>query len=234
MGRQSTARDSGSTPASCPGPAFCTSALTPVRATFPRTPLPTAIRRPSVCEVVPASALISISLVRIVHDADADVIVAEVFLDLAHDVGHHLLGVLAGNRHFRNVVEERQMAGAALLLGKQARILDRHSQLAGRGLHDFQVPRLELQFPLGAQRRHHSRRLYRQGKSARRKTTAPDAQARSRPPVSTAPVPDRISISSGSPVLRMYSVNPLPTGRERLGATMPPSISSSKRISSSS
>ena len=95
----------------------------------------------------------------IVHDADADVIVVEVLLDLAHDVGHHLFGVFAGDGHLRDVVEKRKMPGAALLLGKQARILDRHSQLTGDGLHDLKIPGHELRFPLRTQRGHHSHRF---------------------------------------------------------------------------
>src|SRR5208337_5394508 len=89
-------------------------------------------------------------------DADADVIVAEVLLYLAHDVGHHLLGVFARDRHFRNAVEKREVPGAALFLGKQARILDGYPQLTGCGLHDLEVSRQELRFPLRTQRRHYS------------------------------------------------------------------------------
>ena len=92
----------------------------------------------------------------VVHDADADVIVAEILLDLAHDVSHHLFGVFARYRHFRNAVKKREMPGAALLLGKQARILDCYPQLTGCRLHDLKVPVQELRFPLRTQRRHHS------------------------------------------------------------------------------
>ena len=95
----------------------------------------------------------------VIHDADADVVVAEVLLDLAHDVGHHLFGVLARDRHFRNTVEKGEMPRAALLLGKQARILDRDSELTGCGLHDLEISSLELRFPLRAHRRHHSCRF---------------------------------------------------------------------------
>ncbi len=83
-------------------------------------------------------------------------IVAEVLLDLAHDVSHHLFGVFARDRHFRNAVEKREVPGAALLFGEQARILDGYSQLTGGGLHHLEVPVQELRFPLRTQRRHHS------------------------------------------------------------------------------
>jgi len=45
------------------------------------------------------------------------------------------------------------------VLGKQPCVLDGHSQLASGGLHDLEIPVLELQFPFRAQRRHHSHRL---------------------------------------------------------------------------
>ena len=51
------------------------------------------------------------------------------------------------------------MPGTALLLGKQARILDRNPELPGYGLHDLQVPGLELRFPLRTPRRHDSYRF---------------------------------------------------------------------------
>src|SRR5271163_5292496 len=51
------------------------------------------------------------------------------------------------------------MPGAALLFGKQARILDGHSQLTGGRLHYLEVTGHKLRFPLRTQRRHHSGRL---------------------------------------------------------------------------
>ena len=94
----------------------------------------------------------------VVHDADADVIVVEVFLDLAHDVGHHLLGIFAGDGHFRNAVQEGEMAGAALLFSEQAGVFDGYAKLAGGGLHDLEIPGLKLRFALCAQCGHDSRR----------------------------------------------------------------------------
>ena len=92
----------------------------------------------------------------VVENADADVIEAEILLDLGHDGGQHLLRVLAGDGGLRNVVEERQLARAPLLLGEQAGILHRHRNLAGGGLHDFQIARLENVLALRIHGRHHS------------------------------------------------------------------------------
>ena len=151
MGMQSTERESGSTPCSWASLVVCTSAASPVRATRPRIPTPSGMRLPRALAVMPASALISISLVDVVENADADVIEAEILLDVADDVRQHLLGILAGNGGLRNVVEERQLAGAPLLLGEQPGIFHRDRNLAGRGLHDFQIALLEDVFALRVQ-----------------------------------------------------------------------------------
>src|SRR6266852_7872043 len=69
----------------------------------------------------------------VVHNPDANVVVVEVLLDLAHDVAHHLLSVLTRNRGLRDGVEKCQMLGAALLLGEQASIFHGHAELDGGG-----------------------------------------------------------------------------------------------------
>src|SRR5271165_5712886 len=96
---------------------------------------------------------------RVVHDADADVIVVKILLNLTHDIAHHLLGIFAGNGRLGDVVEEGEMAGPALLLGKEARIFNSHADLAGRGFHDLQVTGFEPVFALGTESGHHPRGL---------------------------------------------------------------------------
>ena len=81
---------------------------------------------------------------------------AEILLDVADDIREHLLGVFAGNRGLRNIVEKGELPGAALLFGKQPRIFHRNRNLSCRGLHYFQVALLERIFAIGVQRRHHA------------------------------------------------------------------------------
>ena len=174
---QSTERAPGITPCSCASPVVCTSAASPVRATRPRIPTPSGMRLPSACAVMPASALISMSLVDVVENADADVIEAEILLDVADDVRQHLLGVFAGNRSLRNIVQESKLAGAPLLFGKQAGILHCDRNLSRGGLHHFQVALFEDVLALRVHRRHHSGRPARPAGWARRKNIWPAAAA---------------------------------------------------------
>jgi len=125
------------------------------------------------------------------------------------------------------------MPGAALLFGKQPGILNRDSQLTGGSLHDLKIPGQKLRFrsvliaaitPTGL---------------PPRKIGTPQNDRAGRGGIKSNPSFARVcsrsdSISSGCPVLMMCSVNPLLSLRERLGRMNPPSISSSKKISSSS
>ena len=85
----------------------------------------------------------------VVENADADVVELESFLDLGHDVGQHLLGIFARDGRFRNAVEEAELPGTAQFLGEQARVFHRDRELAGSGLHDFEIALLENIFLLG-------------------------------------------------------------------------------------
>ena len=92
----------------------------------------------------------------IVHDADADVVVVEVLLNLAHDIAHHLLGVLAGDGGLRDGVQKCEMLGAALLFREQTSILDCDAKLPGSSFHHFEIARFEDVFPFRAESGHHS------------------------------------------------------------------------------
>ena len=52
----------------------------------------------------------------VVQNADADVVEAEILLDMSDDVRQHLLGIFAGNRGLGNTIQEGKLAGAPLLL----------------------------------------------------------------------------------------------------------------------
>ena len=58
-------------------------------------------------------------------------------------------GIVAGNSGAGDVIEKGQLAGAALLLGKQAGVLHRDGNLPGRGCQYVKVALLEDEFPLG-------------------------------------------------------------------------------------
>jgi len=94
----------------------------------------------------------------VVEKADADVVKAEIFLDVADDVRHHLLGILARNRGLRNTIQEGQLTGAPLFLGKKPGVFYRNRNLPRRGLHHFQVALLEGVFALRVHRSHDSGR----------------------------------------------------------------------------
>ena len=74
----------------------------------------------------------------------------------ADDLGQHLLGIFAGDGGLGNAVEESELARAALLLGEQAGIFHGHRNLAGGGLHHFQIARLENVLALRVHRSHHA------------------------------------------------------------------------------
>ena len=92
----------------------------------------------------------------VVEQADADVVEAEILLDLAHDLAQHLHRIVAGNRGPRNVVEECELPRAPLLFREQARIFDGHRNLSGGGHQHFQIALLEDEFPVGIHRDHDS------------------------------------------------------------------------------
>ena len=98
------------------------------------------------------------SLVDVVENADADVVEAEILLDVADDVGQHLLGIFTRNRGLRNIVEEGQLARTPLLFGEEAGIFHRDGNLPRRGLHHFQIALFEDILAFRVHRRHHSGR----------------------------------------------------------------------------
>src|SRR5205085_11024592 len=87
-----------------------------------------------------------------------DVVVAEILLNFAHDVGHHLFRILARDSRLRDRVEESGMLGATLFFGEQARILDRYSKLTGCCAHLFQIASLNNIFPFCADSCHNASR----------------------------------------------------------------------------
>ena len=92
--------------------------------------MPSGIRLPIACAVAPASALISISFGSVIEKADADVVEAEILLNLSDDLSQHVDRVIAGNGGARNVVEECELAGAPLFLRRR----DGHSRRRQRSL----------------------------------------------------------------------------------------------------
>ena len=155
---QSTERAPGITPCSCASPVVCTSAASPVRATRPRIPTP---ERNAFAQSLRGDSRFGFDfdvLGHIVENADADVVEAEILLDVADDVRQHLLGIFAGDRCLRNVVEEGKLARTPLLFGEQARILHRDGNLSSGGLHHFQVALFKGVLALGVHCRHHSGR----------------------------------------------------------------------------
>ena len=56
---------------------------------------------------------------------------AEILLDFSHNLTQHVHGIVAGDGHPRNVVEESQLLRPAFFLSEQAGILNRHRDLAG-------------------------------------------------------------------------------------------------------
>src|SRR3989442_1619954 len=75
---------------------------------------PSRARIPSKC--LPRSSAISRKI------SDSDVIEAKIFLDMADDLGKHLLGILARDGCLRDAVEKSKLAGAALFFGEEPRI----------------------------------------------------------------------------------------------------------------
>src|SRR5262245_30467205 len=59
----------------------------------------------------------------VVQDADADVIEAEILLDMPHNLCQHLLGILAGDGRLRDAVQKSELARAALLFPEKACVL---------------------------------------------------------------------------------------------------------------
>ena len=92
----------------------------------------------------------------VIEQADADMIEAEILLDFADDLAEHVYGIVAGNGGSGNVVEESQLARAALFFGEQARIFDRDGNLSGGGHQNFEIALLEDEFTFGVQCNHHT------------------------------------------------------------------------------
>ncbi len=92
----------------------------------------------------------------VVEQADADVIEAEVLLDLAGDLAQHVNRIVAGNGGARNVVEEGELPRTALLFGEQARIFHRDRNLSGGGHQHVEIALLENEFAVGIHRDHDS------------------------------------------------------------------------------
>src|SRR2546430_2285223 len=61
----------------------------------------------------------------VIKNSDSDVIEAKIFLDMADDLGKHLLGILARDGCLRDAVEKSKLAGAALFFGEEPRIFHR-------------------------------------------------------------------------------------------------------------
>ena len=153
----------------------------------------------------------------VVEQADADMIEAEVLLDLADDLAQHVHRIIARNCRARNVVEEGKMPRAALLFGEQARILHRDRDLSGSRYQHIQIALLEHEFPVRMHRHHDSGRSCCRGKSARRSGIWLAAAERELMPSSCASSSRSDRMSRGSPVRITYSVNALRSSRAALG-----------------
>ena len=166
----------------------------------------------------------------VVEQSDADVVEAEILLDLTHDLAQHMNGIIAGDGRARNVVEECELAGTALLFGKQAGIFDRDGDLSGSGDEHVQIALLENEFAVGIHRDHDSGRLVphenRGSNQAFGGALRNMADAQSLPRVLSSSE----RISSGSALRITNSVNAFRSSRVRLGRTRLSRISSSKRI----
>src|SRR3989442_1619953 len=78
---------------------------------------PSRARIPSKC--LPRSSAISRKIFASITSE------SEIFLDMADDLGKHLLGILARDGCLRDAVEKRKLAGAALFFGGEPRIFHR-------------------------------------------------------------------------------------------------------------
>ena len=168
----------------------------------------------------------------VVEQADADVIEAEVLLNLAGDLAQHVHRIIAGDGGAGNVVEKGELPRTALLFGEQARILHRDRDLSGGRHQHVEVALLENEFAVGMHRDHDSRRPCYPGKSARRSGIWPGAAGTWLMPRFLRVFSRSERMSSGSPLRITCSVKALRSSRVRLGSTRLSRTSSSKRISS--
>jgi hypothetical protein len=93
----------------------------------------------------------------VIEQADADVIEAEIFLDFSDDLAQHVDGIVAGNCGAGDVVQEGQLAGAALFFGEEAGVFDRDGDLSGSGHEHIDVALFEHEFAIRAHGNHHAR-----------------------------------------------------------------------------
>src|ERR1700722_5685201 len=134
----------------------------------------------------PGSRLDFDSLRTIIKQADADVIEAEILLDFSHNLAQHMNWIVTRNCCARDVVEERQLPGAPLLFGEQARILYRNRYLSSGSHQHVQVALFEDIFAFRIHRDHDPCRLAPQHDRRGAQTLGrmlwpvPDAQSRPR------------------------------------------------------
>ena len=95
----------------------------------------------------------------VVEQTDADMIEAEILLDLAGNLAQHVDRIVAGDRRPGNVVEEGKLPGAALLFGEQAGILHGDRNLSGGRHQHIKIALFEDEFAVGVHGDHDSRRL---------------------------------------------------------------------------
>ena len=210
---QSTARDSGRIPCSDPAPAPCTRALSPVsghaaeKSRAQRDPLAQRLGGGS------GFRLDFDIFLRVVENSDSDVVEAEVLLNVGDDFRHHLFGILAGDRRLRDAIQKCQLMRTALLLGKEARVFHRYGNLAGRGLHNFQIALFENVLPFCVPRRHYAGRAPPSRIGAAQKHLAGFGGTKVTPQPLPATFSRSARISSGWPVRRCIpSVRSSPCG----------------------
>src|SRR6202166_4760717 len=95
----------------------------------------------------------------VVEQADADVIEAEVLLNLCNDLTQHVHGIVAGNCGAGDVIEESKLARTALLVGKETGVFHGDRYLPRRRRQYIEIALLENEFPVGIHRDHDSRGL---------------------------------------------------------------------------
>ena len=92
----------------------------------------------------------------VVEQADTDVFETEILLNFRDDLGQHVHGIIAGDGGAGNVVEKGELAGAVLLVGKQAGVLHGNGNLSGSRGEDIEIALFEDKFALGMHRDHDS------------------------------------------------------------------------------
>ena len=90
----------------------------------------------------------------VVEQADANVIETEILLNLSDDLAQHVHRIVARYGSARDVVQECELPGAALLIGKQSSILHGDRYLPRRRCQYVEIALLKNKFAVGIHRDH--------------------------------------------------------------------------------